>query len=174
MVREWPSSRITQDVNIFGSDLDHGHGLGKSSYMLRLRNGLTVVGSRGIAAALSALQQQWDREEVSSLLRPRFAVLRHPPQRGGPPSPQRPTGLEQAKAAKGSFAPRACKPLPNLPRFACADLRCAPPSALLRVGIPLGLHLLPPTFARRRSACTCRVSTRTLQQQPQPRRRSKR
>src|SRR5271155_1998124 len=60
-----------------------------------------------------------------------------------------------------SFAPPACKPLPNLPRFACADLRYAPPSALLRVGIPLGLHLLPPPFPTGRSACTCRVSTRT-------------
>src|SRR5271156_794595 len=69
--------------------------------------------------------------------------------------------VTQVLSTLRSFAPRARKPLPNLPRFACADLRCASPSALLRVGIPLGLHLLPPTFARRRSACTCRVSTRT-------------
>src|SRR5271170_5572605 len=40
---------------------------------------------------------------------------------------------------------RGARGLPNLPRFACADLRCAPPSALLRVGdTPPHCALLPP------------------------------
>jgi hypothetical protein len=57
----------------------------------------------------------------------------------------------------GGQPPRARKPLPNLPRCACADLRVrsalsTPPCSVTRVGIPLGLQLLPPAFARWRSA----------------------
>src|SRR5271155_6055099 len=67
-------------------------------------------------------------------------------------------GLCPDRAAKRVF--------PNLPRFACADRPLAS-SASLPVGRPLPLRLATPAFARWRSACTCRVSTRTCKSQTQ-------
>jgi hypothetical protein len=77
---------------------------------------------------------------------------------GSVPSPQRPslisskpTATTKAKAAKG-FPPRARKGFPQ----ASALRLCSPralSAALQGWEIPLPLQLLPPTFARRRSAC---------------------
>src|SRR5271170_4114447 len=65
---------------------------------------------------------------------------------------------------------RGARGLPNLPRFACADLRCAPPSALLRVGdTPPHCALLPPPSPGGvRHVGTCRVRH---EEQKQPQRR---
>jgi hypothetical protein len=64
---------------------------------------------------------------------------------------------------------------PNLPRCACADLRSRsalsiPLRSIARVGRPLSLQLLPPAFARWRSACmshaTATTTATTKEQRP--------
>jgi hypothetical protein len=60
-----------------------------------------------------------------------LAVLHYPPQRGGQHSRKAPPkDTRKSKTLRGAPSPRARKPLPNLPRFACADLRCATPFPL--------------------------------------------
>ena len=104
-------------------------------------------------------------EEVSSLSPAGFA--RHPPPTSaGLFLPATPTLKATAKPTKGSSAPRARKPLPQSSalRLCRPPLRSAlstPPCSVARVGIPLSLQLLPPAFARWRSACMSHATATT-------------
>ena len=79
------------------------------------------------------------------------------------------------KTQLGGQPPRARKPLPQSSalRLCRPPLRFAlstPPCSVTRVGIPLSLQLLPPAFARWRSAFGCQMPTtqdaKTKEQRP--------
>src|SRR5580698_5018512 len=71
--------------------------------------------------------------------------------------------IARRKGCPQSAALRLCRPPLR------SALSVPPPAPSPRVGRPLPLRLATPAFARWRSACTCRVSTRKVQQ-PKPRR----
>jgi hypothetical protein len=105
------------------------------------------------------------REEVSSLSPAGFA--RHPPPTSaGLFLPATPTLKATAKPLRGAPPLAPASRVPNLPRCACADLRSRsapsiPLRCIARVGRPLGLQLLPPAFARWRSACMSHATATT-------------
>src|ERR1700729_3603198 len=66
--------------------------------------------------------------------------------------------IARRKGYPQSSALRLCRPPLR------SALSVPPPAPSPRVGRPLPLRLATPAFARRRSACTCRVSTRKVQQ----------
>ena len=104
-------------------------------------------------------------EEVSSLSPAGFP--RHPtPTSAGLFLPATPTLKATTKPSKGSSAPRARKPFPQSSalRLCRPPLRFAlstPLCSVTRVGIPLSLRLLPPAFARWRSACMSHATATT-------------
>ena len=103
-----------------------------------------------------------------SLLPGSCRLCRHPPPTtAGLFLPATPTLKATAKPSKGSSAPRARKPCPQSSalRLCRPPLRFAlstTPCSVTRVGRPLSLQLLPPAFARWRSACMSHATaTRT-------------
>src|SRR6202789_4116561 len=69
--------------------------------------------------------------------------------------------IARRKGYPQSSALRLCRPPLR------SALSVPPPAPSPRVGRPLPLRLATPAFARWRSACTCRVSTRTCKSQTQ-------
>jgi hypothetical protein len=104
-------------------------------------------------------------EESPPCLLPALRVIRHPPLRSCS-CPQRRPQKQPPKPLRGAPPLAPASRVPNLPRCACADLRSRsalsiPLRSITRVGIPLGLQLLPPAFARWRSACMSHATATT-------------